>query len=629
MNRWKMVSKPAVALLMVMCLVLGITLTPVGVLTVRADGDNEDTSEVASETSEDISEAISGEEDLSDESASYFLWIAGRQVTELSAVDLTVIEGVSVSGEGYAMYDAAHNILKLKNATIQRNFHDNDFEFGIRYDGPSDFKIEAEGNNYVSCTLSAESGGEKLTGGDDAKGADTTAAGDGENGTSAEDADLSNETIRTTAAGLVIGPVTSTGDKNEANVLIEVAADSFIEFTASNELGNADVAAGIFHNGTANLTFSGKGRINAGATKGIVVEGVASGGTFVTKAPVTANISTGDESENNATNFANGIAAHAVIFDGGTVNINSGYANNESNGIDTRGAGPVLMNDGNVRVTAGYAGDASVGINSDEGITICGGTLEVNTKVYGSTTAYKALAKVPIFADGVSAIASTNTDPSTGYVEYKAEDNDSYRWFKSTFEKPGVDEVFEDVKTGAWYVPAVQYVYDKGIMVGKGSTFGIGNSIKREDFVQTLYSMSGKPEVDPSVKNPFSDVKDKPGYPRDAILWANENGIVKGNADGTFGVGKDIQRQAVAAILYQYANYIGVSTSYDDTALDKFSDKAKVQSWALVSMKWAVTNGIIGGKGSEKDGYRLDPAGKTTREECAAMLKKIDEMPRK
>ena len=290
-----MVSKPAVALLMVMCLVLGITLTPAGVLTVRADGDNEDTSEVASETSEDISEAISGEEDLSDESASYFLWIAGRQVTELSAVDLTVIEGVSVSGEGYAMYDAAHNILKLKNATIQRNFHDNDFEFGIRYDGPSDFKIEAEGNNYVSCTLSAESGGEKLTGGDDAKGADTTAAGDGKNGTSAEDADLTGETIRTTAAGLVIGPVTSTGDKNEANVLIEVAADSFIEFTASNELGNADVAAGIFHNGTGNLTFSGKGRINAGAIKGIVVEGVASGGTFVTKAPVTANISTGDE----------------------------------------------------------------------------------------------------------------------------------------------------------------------------------------------------------------------------------------------------------------------------------------------------------------------------------------------
>jgi hypothetical protein len=85
----------------------------------------------------------------------------------------------------------------------------------------------------------------------------------------------------------------------------------------------------------------------------------------------------------------------------------------------------------------------------------------------------------------------------------------------------------------------------------------------------------------------------------------------------------------VTAILYQYAKYIGVSTDYEDTALDKFSDKAKVQSWALVSMKWAVTNGIIGGKGSEKDGYRLDPVGKTTREECAAMLKKIDEMPRK
>ena len=103
-----------------------------------------------------------------------------------------------------------------------------------------------------------------------------------------------------------------------------------------------------------------------------------------------------------------------------------------------------------------------------------------------------------------------------------------------------VSEIFEDVKEDGWYVEAVQYVYDNGIMVGTGSTFGVNNPLKREQFAATLYSMAGKPAIAADAENPFSDVSNTPGYPRDGILWAVQTGVAKGNADGTFGVGKQM-----------------------------------------------------------------------------------------
>ncbi|MBR3636670.1 MAG: S-layer homology domain-containing protein [Lachnospiraceae bacterium] len=172
---------------------------------------------------------------------------------------------------------------------------------------------------------------------------------------------------------------------------------------------------------------------------------------------------------------------------------------------------------------------------------------------------------------------------------------------------------------GEWYVEAIQYVYDNGIMVGTGSTFGTNNQLKREQFAATLYSMAGKPSVGLDASNPFSDVPNKAGYPRDAILWAVKNDVAAGNADGTFGVGKSIQRQAVASMLYKYAQLCGYDMTKYENAIDEFNDADKVQSWAINAMKWAVSQELISGKG----GKRLDPLGVATRAECAAMIRKL------
>ncbi|MCR5847229.1 MAG: DUF6273 domain-containing protein [Lachnospiraceae bacterium] len=183
-----------------------------------------------------------------------------------------------------------------------------------------------------------------------------------------------------------------------------------------------------------------------------------------------------------------------------------------------------------------------------------------------------------------------------------------------------VVDIFSDVQAGQWYVNAIQFVYDRGIMVGtNATTFGVGQKLQREQFAQILYSMAGKPAVAADAENPFKDVKNNPGYPRDAILWAYSEGIVAGNADKTFGVGQAIQRQAVAVMLYKYAKKFNYILTANDTALDGFNDKASIATWALPSMKWAVTQGIISGKGNGK----VDPVGNATRAECAAMIMRL------
>lgn len=187
--------------------------------------------------------------------------------------------------------------------------------------------------------------------------------------------------------------------------------------------------------------------------------------------------------------------------------------------------------------------------------------------------------------------------------------------------KESVINIFPDISETAWYVNAVQYVYDNGIMAGKGETFQPNSNITREEFTQVLYSIEGKPAV--TTDNPYSDVKD--GWYKNSVLWAKENNIAKGKSDGTFGVGNPITRQDLALMLYQYAEMKGFDMSYEDSSTDGYQDTNKVSGYAKDPMKWAVSQGIISGKGNGKDKskLRLDPAGKATRAECAAMIMKL------
>ncbi|MBQ6638569.1 MAG: S-layer homology domain-containing protein [Lachnospiraceae bacterium] len=191
-----------------------------------------------------------------------------------------------------------------------------------------------------------------------------------------------------------------------------------------------------------------------------------------------------------------------------------------------------------------------------------------------------------------------------------------------------VDE-FADIKSGTWQYKVAKAVYDKGYMTGKGTVdgriiFSPNTNITRSEFVVSLYSMAGKPDI--TYRQQFSDVKEKDWFAKQ-VTWASDNGIVAGNPDGSFGISGNATREQLALMFYKYAKSMKYDVSVKSSAtLDGFTDAGKVSSWALTAVKWAVERGIISGKGSAEKGYRIDPGQGATRAECAAMMNKFDEV---
>ena len=192
---------------------------------------------------------------------------------------------------------------------------------------------------------------------------------------------------------------------------------------------------------------------------------------------------------------------------------------------------------------------------------------------------------------------------------------------ESTPTQP-VEEKFTDVQSGAWYVSAVQYAYDNGIMGGKSETvFAPEANLTRAEFATVLYSQSGKPAV--TYRPVFKDVEEGAWY-SNPVLWAYDNGIVSGYANGNFGTSDNITREQLALMMYKYAKTKGYDTTAESGMLQKFSDEAQISTWAREAIQWAASHGIMSGKGNGADGKPLlDPQGNATRAECAAMMKKM------
>lgn len=180
-----------------------------------------------------------------------------------------------------------------------------------------------------------------------------------------------------------------------------------------------------------------------------------------------------------------------------------------------------------------------------------------------------------------------------------------------TFTKSITVDQFTDVKPGEWYYESVKYAIDNGLFYGISDTkFSPNGTMTRGMLVTVLYRMNNEPKADPAD---FLDVKDDQYY-TEAVAWAAANGIVKGYGNGNFGPEDAVTREQLAAILYRYAG-----SPASTGTLNAFTDGDKASDYALDALKWAISQGIIQGKG---DGI-LDPAGKATRAEVAAMLQRF------
>lgn len=178
---------------------------------------------------------------------------------------------------------------------------------------------------------------------------------------------------------------------------------------------------------------------------------------------------------------------------------------------------------------------------------------------------------------------------------------------------------FTDMDRDDWFYGAVEYVYENGIMNGTSpSTFGPQGQTTRGMIVTMLYRMEGEPGY--SAEAAFEDVAaDK--YYADAINWAAENGIVTGTSDTTFAPDKKITREQMAAILYRYAQYLGIDVAEsEDTNILSFEDAETVSEYAVTAMQWACGEGLINGISG-----KLAPQKGATRAQVATILMRFCE----
>lgn len=176
--------------------------------------------------------------------------------------------------------------------------------------------------------------------------------------------------------------------------------------------------------------------------------------------------------------------------------------------------------------------------------------------------------------------------------------------------------LFDDMD-GHWAEEAADFTGARALFEGLAPrTFDPERPMTRAMLTTVLYRMDGMPEAGEAA---FSDVDSGAWYAR-GVAWAAEHGIASGLSDGQFGVSREITRQELAAMLWNYAKYDGIDVSVgEDTNILSFTDIDKASEWAIPALQWACGAGILQG---DRNGA-LNPTASATRAQVAAMLERF------
>lgn len=176
--------------------------------------------------------------------------------------------------------------------------------------------------------------------------------------------------------------------------------------------------------------------------------------------------------------------------------------------------------------------------------------------------------------------------------------------FVATGDEPETPDAFPfiDVHPGDWFYDDVYTAWERHLVAGMTEDLYMPQRAMSRAMTVTI--LSRFEEEIPTVDGAWYE---------SARAWGMENGI----CDGT-RMEEDVTREQLATMLWRYARYRGwdVSARGDVSA---FSDADKISSFADDAITWATGTGILGGKG---EGI-LDPGGKATRAEFAAMLNRF------
>lgn len=188
-------------------------------------------------------------------------------------------------------------------------------------------------------------------------------------------------------------------------------------------------------------------------------------------------------------------------------------------------------------------------------------------------------------------------------------------------DKPTTDNwknPFNDVNEGDWFYDSVKYANENNLMGGtKDTEFAPNLTLTRGMLVTILYRMAGEPAVNKSI--PFGDVSAE-SYYTNAVIWAQQNGIVSGINESEFAPEDNITREQIAVIIYRFAKDQGYDvSSFEDTNILSYTDFDEISEYAIEAMQYAVGSSLINGKTEST----LNPKENATRAEIAAILQRF------
>lgn len=167
---------------------------------------------------------------------------------------------------------------------------------------------------------------------------------------------------------------------------------------------------------------------------------------------------------------------------------------------------------------------------------------------------------------------------------------------------------FGDVPSSAWYSDAVNWAVEEGVAEGTGdSTFSPNAVCTRAQIATFIWRMAGFPEPSGKFKNMFSDLEQS-AYYYDAMLWANENGIISGTSAATMSPNEVCTRAQAVTMLWRYSGS-------DDSYATYFIDVTK-SAYYYEAVAWAGNRYVADGTSL----MEFSPDDTCTRAQIVTML---------
>jgi hypothetical protein len=173
---------------------------------------------------------------------------------------------------------------------------------------------------------------------------------------------------------------------------------------------------------------------------------------------------------------------------------------------------------------------------------------------------------------------------------------------------------FKDVKAGAWYAEAVEFIAARGITTGTGDGYySPEDKLTRGQF---LVMMMRAYNIEPD-ENPTDNFVDAGStYYTNYLSAAKRLGISKGVGNNRYAPDREITRQEVFTLLYNSLKLLReLPEDKAEKRLTEFSDAEEIAPWAREAMESLVKSGIVKGSGD-----RLLPKKISNRAQMAQVL---------